>query len=98
VIDSRGWYSADFHVHPRLADSIVPLPHRVIEFIADGIDLLTSTDHNVITDYAPSIKALGVGHLISTIVGDEITPPPGAFRAFPLPQDLARPPGRGAGP
>src|SRR5208283_474494 len=64
VIDSHGWYSADFHVHAAPSpDSIVPLPHRVIEFIADGVDMLTSTDHNVVTDYAPTIKALGVGNL-----------------------------------
>ncbi len=92
VIDSVGWYSADFHVHAAPSpDSTVPLPHRVIEFIADGIDLLTSTDHNIVTDYGPTIKALGVGHLISTIIGDEITTASwGHFGAFPLPQDLAR--------
>ena len=92
VIDSHGWYSADFHVHAAPSpDSIVPLPHRVIEFIADGIDLLTSTDHNVVTDYGPTIKMLGVGNLISTIMGDEITTASwGHFGAFPLPQDLAR--------
>jgi len=74
VIDSRGWYSADFHVHAAPSpDSSVPLPHRIIEFIADGIDMLTSTDHNIVTDYAPTIKALGVGNLIGTIMGDEIT-------------------------
>ena len=61
VIDSRGWLSADFHVHAAPSpDSIVPLTHRVLEFVADGIDMIVSTDHNIVTDYAPSIKALGL--------------------------------------
>ena len=35
VIDSRGWLSADFHVHAAPSpDSIVPLTHRVLEFVA----------------------------------------------------------------
>jgi hypothetical protein len=92
VIDTRGWLSADFHVHAAPSpDSIVPLTHRVIEFVADGIDMIVSTDHNLVTDYAPSIKALGLGALITSARGDELTTNGwGHFGAFPLPQDLAR--------
>lgn len=97
VIDTRGWISADFHVHAAPSpDSNVPLPHRVIEFAADGIDLLVATDHNVVTDYGPTVAAMGLGQLVGTARGDEITTAEwGHFGAFPLPQDLARP-GQGA--
>jgi hypothetical protein len=92
VIDSRGWLSADFHVHAAPSpDSIVPLTHRVLEFVADGIDMLVSTDHNTVTDYAPAIKQLGLGSLITTARGEELTTNGwGHYGAFPLPQDLAR--------
>ena len=92
VIDSRGWLSADFHVHAAPSpDSIVPLTHRVLEFVADGIDMIVSTDHNIVTDYAPSIKALGLGAFITSARGDEITTNGwGHFGAFPLSQDHAR--------
>ena len=89
VIDSRGWLSADFHVHAAPSpDSIVPLSHRIIEFVADGIDMIVSTDHNVVTDYAPTIKTLGLGALITSARGDEITTNGwGHHGAFPLTQD-----------
>jgi hypothetical protein len=92
VIGSRGWISADFHVHAAPSpDSVVPLSHRVLEFIADGIDLITATDHNVVTDYGPTIRAMGLEHLITSVRGDEITTNGwGHFGAFPLRQDLTR--------
>jgi hypothetical protein len=63
----------------------------VLEFVADGIDMIVSTDHNIVTDYAPSIKALGLGAFITSARGDEITTNGwGHFGAFPLSQDHAR--------
>jgi len=92
VIDTRGWLSADFHVHAAPSpDSIVPLTHRVLEFVADGIDMIVATDHNTVTDYAPSIKQLGLGALITSARGDELTTNGwGHYGAFPLPADLGR--------
>src|ERR1039457_1596270 len=67
VVDTAGWLSADFHVHAAPSpDSIVPLSHRILEFVADGIDMIVSTDHNVVTDYAPTIRQLGLGTLITS--------------------------------
>lgn len=89
VVDTPGWISGDFHVHaaPSL-DSRVPLRHRLHQFIADGVDLIVSTDHNIISDYAPIIAELGVGDLIASALGDEITTKSwGHFGAFPLVAD-----------
>ncbi len=86
-IDTPGWISGDFHVHaaPSL-DSRVPQRDRVHQFLADGVDLIVSTDHNIIADYAPIIAELGVSDLLASATGDEITTTGwGHFGAFPLP-------------
>lgn len=89
VIDTPGWISADFHVHAAASlDSRVPMRDRVHQFVADGVDLIVSTDHNIIADYAPMIAELGVGDLLASATGDEITTRSwGHFGAFPLPVD-----------
>lgn len=91
VIDTPGWISADFHVHSAASlDSRVPMRDRVFQFVADGVDLIVSTDHNVIVDYAPVIAELGVADLLASATGDEITTKQwGHFGAFPLPADEA---------
>jgi hypothetical protein len=97
AIDTRGWLSADFHVHAaRSPDSIVPMPHRIIEFVSDGVEMIVSTDHNVVADYQPVIAALGLAREITSAPGDELTTASwGHFGAFPLPRDLEKP-GQGA--
>jgi hypothetical protein len=91
VIDTPGWISADLHVHSAASlDSRVPMRDRVFQFVADGVDLIVSTDHNVIADYAPVIAELGVRDLLASATGDEITTKQwGHFGAFPLPSDEA---------
>jgi hypothetical protein len=91
-VDTPGWISADFHVHAASStDSRVPMHDRIYEFLSDGVEVITSTDHNVVTDYAPLIQELGVGRSITSIVGDEMTTGSwGHFGAWPLPQQLER--------
>lgn len=88
VIDSSGWFSGDFHVHAASSfDSRVPMDARIYEFVSEGVDLIVSTDHNVIADYAPIIDRLAVRDLITSVTGDEVTTARwGHFGAFPLPQ------------
>lgn len=92
AIDTTGWLSGDFHVHAACStDSRVPMIDRVYEFLADAVELIVSTDHNVVCDYGPLIAELGVGRYITSATGDEITTAGwGHFGAFPLPQDLMR--------
>jgi hypothetical protein len=91
AIDTPGWISADLHVHSAASlDSRVPMRHRVFQFVADGVDLIVATDHNVIANYAPVITELGVADLLASATGDEITTQQwGHFGAFPLPIDDA---------
>jgi hypothetical protein len=90
VVDTTGWLSADFHVHAaRSPDSRVPMQDRIFEFVADDVEMIVATDHNVISDYEPYIRELDAGRYITSAVGDELTTAGwGHFGAFPLPPNL----------
>lgn len=92
VLDTRGWISADFHVHSACSpDSRVSLRDRVYEFLSDGIDMIVATDHNVVCDYAPYIQELGAESQLLSALGDEITTAGwGHYGLFPMPQQLNR--------
>lgn len=100
VIATPGWVSADFHVHARPSpDSAVPLEQRVIAASGEGLDVLHSSDHDYVADYAPVVAALEARSMIpvgqlGTITGNEITPIHlGHFHAFPLERDDTLPNG-----
>ena len=92
VVETPGWLSGDFHVHSaRSSDSRVPMYDRIFEFVADDVQMIVSTDHNVISDYEPNIKELDAGRYITSAIGDELTTNGwGHFGAFPLPRDIER--------
>lgn len=86
VVDTPKWASGDFHVHAEPSpDSNVPMGDRVLEFVAEGVDMIVATDHNVVADYAPAITKLELGGKLSSTPGDEISTGWGHFGAFPLP-------------
>ncbi|MFO1463410.1 MAG: hypothetical protein U1F66_06505 [bacterium] len=89
VLETSGFVSADFHMHGiKSADSAWGLDSRVYAGLAEGMDVLVSSDHDYVTDYAPVIERLGVGNLMTSIVGDEITPLAfGHLGVFPLTPD-----------
>ncbi|HSN30894.1 MAG TPA: hypothetical protein VLT45_31625, partial [Kofleriaceae bacterium] len=90
VVESPHWLSADFHVHAASSpDSRVPMRDRVYEFVSDGVDMIVSTDHNVVSNYAPVISELHAEKYLATATGDEITTGDwGHFGAFPLPHEM----------
>lgn len=89
VVDTAGALSGDFHVHALPSpDSPVPQADRVLNFLGEGVDVLVSTDHDIVADYAPVVDALGANAEIATLVGMEITTGnTGHFNAFPLQRD-----------
>jgi hypothetical protein len=93
VVDTKGWISADLHVHAMPSpDAPAPLSERVLSLAGAGVEVAVATDHNVITDYGPAVRALRLEHEIASIVGDEVTtrePFYGHFNAFPLPASAA---------
>ncbi|MBL8911060.1 MAG: hypothetical protein JNM17_10245, partial [Archangium sp.] len=86
VVDSTGWMSADLHVHGMNSpDSAVGNPTRALSFAAEGVDVLVSTDHDFITDYAPIIEQLQLGSQMASMIGCEVTPfDYGHHNSFPL--------------
>lgn len=86
VLTTPDWISADFHVHSvKSVDSDMGLEKRVISFAVEGVDLVTSTDHNHVADYAPTIEALQLEDFLASTVGLELTSlEMGHFNAFPL--------------
>lgn len=89
VADLPGWVSADLHVHAAPSwDSVVPLEARAAQFIADGVDVLVATDHNLATDYGAAVHPASAGHSLSAISGSELTTDDwGHFGVFPLEPD-----------
>ncbi|MBI3099150.1 MAG: CehA/McbA family metallohydrolase [Planctomycetes bacterium] len=98
-LDTSGYVACDFHLHSDPSgDSRVPIEDRVTCCAAEGLEFIVATDHNIQTDYAPAIQAVGLGSWLKSAVGNEITthgPAIGHFNAFPLKYDPARP-GNGA--
>jgi hypothetical protein len=75
VVDTSGFVSADFHVHGgNSPDSGVMLDDRVMSYVGEGVEFLSSSDHDVLTDYGPVIRSLGLEPLIHTQVGVESSP------------------------
>lgn len=95
VVDTPGWVSADLHVHAvASSDSAVGNTLRVANFMAEGIDVILSTDHEWITDFRPAVRQLGAENVIGTMIGEEVTSfMYGHFNAFPLIQDTSKPNG-----
>ncbi len=85
-VDTRGYLAADLHQHAVPSfDSGVSLADRVLSNAAEGVEVLVSTDHNVLVDFRPVIAAQGLGRNLATIIGTEATTHSvGHFNAFPL--------------
>jgi hypothetical protein len=86
VMPTPGWLSGDFHVHSaNSVDSDMALPERVTSYAVEGVDFLSSTDHNYVSDFAPTIEALNLADWVRSVVGLELTTlEMGHFNAFPL--------------
>jgi hypothetical protein len=91
IVDTPGWISADLHVHAIAStDSAVGNSKRAASFLAEGVDVLVSTDHESITDFAPIVRELGADQLMATMIGEEVTTfSHGHFNAFPLTQNTS---------
>lgn len=54
-----GFITADFHVHSAASfDSSVPIGDRVLSFLAEGVQAIVATEHDVVFDYGPAAAAL----------------------------------------
>jgi hypothetical protein len=54
-----GFISADLHVHSAASfDSSLPINDRVRAFLAEGVDAIVATEHDIIFDYAPALATV----------------------------------------
>lgn len=91
VVDTQGWIAADFHQHMEPSpDSNVGVRQRILDNVAEGIDFVTSTDHDVVTDLQPYIDELGLQNAISTMPGTEISPTTAHINVYPVFHDPSK--------
>ena len=79
VIETDGFISADCHLHLTF-----PLREGAIVAAAEGLELLTATDHNILKDYSPYIRQLNLQEFLQSTIGAEIDTAFGHFNSFPL--------------
>ena len=74
VLDTSGFLSCDLHQHT-FGSIDAPLSHKekVIENVAEGVELAAITDHDNMTSYDLAIEALGLEGFIKGINGDEVS-------------------------
>lgn len=85
VLDTEGLVGAEFHQHSLGSiDAKVPVAVKVLENAAEGIELASSTDHDVITDFRPHVAALGLTRHLFVVAGAEVSYQGiGHFNAYP---------------
>ncbi|MBM4388334.1 MAG: hypothetical protein FJ088_11385, partial [Deltaproteobacteria bacterium] len=97
-VDTSGWISGDFHLHANPSvDSGLPVEERVVNSVVEGLEFISSSDHDILTDYAPAIKDLMLDDKIASQVGLELTTMEiGHYQGFPMKYDHGDLPTHGA--
>lgn len=102
VVDTTGYLGCDLHQHTALsADAGVALEGRVLSNVAEGVECAVASEHNLVVDWTPAVRALGLGERLHVVPGNEISSdasrdPFGHLNVFPLAPDPAAP--RGGAP
>jgi hypothetical protein len=74
AVELPGTASADLHVHAEASDdSGVPNEARIRSFLAEGVDVIATTDHDALGWYEPALAALGARERLRVIQGVEVT-------------------------
>jgi hypothetical protein len=69
-----GAVSADLHVHGEASDDgQASNDDRLRRFVAEGVDVLVSTDHDNVADYAPALARTGLAGRVRVVQGVEVT-------------------------
>jgi hypothetical protein len=87
-VDTAGWISTDYHAHSTPSgDNYCSTTDRIINFAAEQLEFIPTTEHNRIYDWAPHIDRLGLTSRLRTVQGIELTGSGQHFNAFPLTRD-----------
>jgi len=81
-----GWLLGDPHTHASPSgDGEITMEDRVTVAAASGIQIHFGTDHDHVADYRPVVEALGLSHLLASVVSDEVSPPfRGHMNIYPI--------------
>ena len=95
MVDTSGYMSFDAHVHSSPSpDSEVSPNERITTAAATGLEVVVSTDHEIITDLQPAITATNLDAWVATVIGQEVTATlPNHTIAYPIVQDTTDPRG-----
>ncbi|HAN31446.1 MAG TPA: hypothetical protein DCQ06_07595 [Myxococcales bacterium] len=73
-VKTPGWVTGDFHLHQKPSfDSGMALDHRVRTIVAEGVDYVSATDHDVVTDLMPWVRELHLDTWLKAVVGVEVS-------------------------
>ncbi|MGB7297650.1 MAG: CehA/McbA family metallohydrolase [Candidatus Aminicenantales bacterium] len=85
VVETPGLVSFDPHLHTTRSDGRPSVAERIRSVVAEGIEIMAATDHNIITDYAPDLDRLGLTGELTVIPGCEVTTPDVLhFNTYPM--------------
>ncbi|MCP5110417.1 MAG: CehA/McbA family metallohydrolase, partial [bacterium] len=85
TVNTAGWISTDYHAHSTPSgDNYCKTDDRIINFAAEQLEFIPTTEHNRIYDWEPHIERLGLKQHLKTIVGIELTGRGQHFNSFPL--------------
>ncbi len=88
TVDTSGWISTDFHAHSTPSgDNYCNTRDRLINFAAEHLEFVPTTEHNRVYDWAPLIRDLGLSSRMKTVPGIELTGSGQHFNAFPITPD-----------
>ena len=73
-VTTPGFIAADLHVHAGDSfDNTSSNSERVRTFVAEHGEIMVNTEHDVVVDFAPLVKAMGVDNKIASLTGIEMT-------------------------
>lgn len=85
VLDTTNYIAADFHQHMEPSiDSEVSVRDRILDNVGQGVEFVSPSDHEVVTDLGPYIIELGLEDEIGTVSGIEISPAHTHMNWFPI--------------
>lgn len=86
VIFTDGYLSGNFHLHTvPSSDSNDLYEDKIRSYLASGLDIIASTDHDYITDISPYLKKLKQEKNLMAIAGSELTTRKyGHFNPYPM--------------
>lgn len=85
ALDTTGLVGGEFHQHSLgSTDSSVPIPIKVLENAAEGVEVTASTEHDNIVDFQPHVERWGIADQLRVMPGAEVTYTSiGHFNAYP---------------